>query len=156
MEGELLPATAAVVLAGAAGLPPPATPFPEEESDDDSGDDADDALLPPGPVEPDQCTVRASKGNLRVLLAVFFAFIQPVLRLDATICSARRSRGRATLEGRPSPPSRSSSRLKMRPASASGKGEPTSRCLPTPTLCFLATQAEPLQRASPLETGLRR
>ena len=59
MEGELLPATAAVVLAGAPGLPPPDTPFPDEESDDDSGDDADDALLPPGPVDPDRCTVRA-------------------------------------------------------------------------------------------------
>ena len=69
----MLPATAAVVLAGAPGLPPPV--MPEEESDDDSGDDADDALLPPGPVEPDRCTVRASKGSLRPKRTVFMAFL---------------------------------------------------------------------------------
>ena len=69
MEGELLPATAAVVLAGAPGLPPPI--MPEEESDDDSGDDADDALLPPGPVEPERCTVRASDGSSYLPLTVF-------------------------------------------------------------------------------------
>ena len=69
MEGELLPATAAVVLAGAPGLPPPI--MPEEESDDDSGDHADDALLPPGPVEPERCTVRASDGSSYLPLTVF-------------------------------------------------------------------------------------
>ena len=62
MENEPLPATAAVVLAGAPGLPPPTTQYPEADDEADSEDDADDALLPPGPVDPERCTVRLPEG----------------------------------------------------------------------------------------------
>ena len=76
MNGEALPATAAVVLGAPIpdqALPPPpaggvseqqlaeygAKPEPKYDmSDSDDSDDEDDELLPPGPVDAEHCTVR--------------------------------------------------------------------------------------------------
>ena len=76
MEDVMLPTPAAVMFGSAlepALPPPPARDASQMQvgqfgvaeakfdafSDEDSDDDADDALLPPGPVDPERCTVRS-------------------------------------------------------------------------------------------------
>ena len=135
MDSEPLPSTAAVVLAGAPGLPPPTTQYPEPDSDDDSEDDADDALLPPGPVDPDRCTVRLAGGICCRYNGGFTTFAH--LERGSTPLSRlrRRFRGLATPAGLLSQLSRSSSPPKMRPESASARAGPISRCIFPPPAC---------------------
>ena len=133
MDGEPLPSTAAVVLAGAPGLPPPVAPELESD-DDDSGDDADDALLPPGPVDPERCTVSALECSASPAAPLSYPMkMQPCH--DAALPPTRRSRGRATPEARLSPLCPSSSPSKTRPASASGKAVLISTCVCTHCAC---------------------